>query len=75
MCIFPPITCQSDYSAAEPVDAGKVKCSHFAFSSSESVRNPRCSGSASVAFSEQEEGGINDSYRNEVAAGSLGVGV
>lgn len=31
-------------------------------------------GSASVAFSEQEEGGINDSYRNEVAAGPPGVG-
>lgn len=58
----------------QPVDAGQVKCSHFAFSWSESVRNPRCCGSAGVAFSEQEEGGINDSYRNEVAAGPPWLG-
>lgn len=41
------------------------------FSRSESGWKPRCSGFPSVAFSEQEEGGTNDRYRNEVATGPL----
>lgn len=54
------------------ISSSFVKRGHFAFfSRSDSGWKPRCSGFPSVAFSEQEEGGTNDRYRNEVATGPL----